>query len=335
MSENRKYKGSLWIAAIHVAVYGILTGFILGVIVYIRWPEVFFLGFPVSAGIVFLRRTIVELEGNRICVRSTGRKECFDIQQFAYPSVRRKTYIGSYSKYTDVKCYLIFVTPEGYKRFRLYGFGERDLEKVLEAIRSAQAECLPQEEKAAIVREYEDETFEALAEGREGYNEFLLPASVLIKKERECLRKISLVMLGIILVVGIMDTYEILVNRTFRVRLLFLTILAVLLLIFLIVMYAGLGRKKRNCAERIVIEGNHLKVGEQYYSYAGIERIRLTSPRKRSDSIFPLQRYLYISADGRTKKYWLGSEASFGAYEELCHSLERGMVMTPNKLKYK
>lgn len=334
MSENRKYKGSFWIAAIRVIVYGILIGFVLGIIVYIRWPEIFFLGFPVSAGIVFLRRTVVELEGNKICIHGTGHKECFDIRQFAYPSVRRKTYIGSYSKYTDVECYLIFALPEGYKRFRLYGFGERDLERVLEAIRSAQAGYLTEEEKAAIAREYEDEVFEALAEGRKGYNEFSLPASVLIKKERKCLKKISLIMLGIILIAGIMDTYEIFVKNTFSFQLLFLTMLALLLLIFLTVTYAGLGRKKRICAERIIIDGDRLRIGEKCYSYASIEKLQLTSPRRRSDSIFPVQRYMRVSAGGGTEKYWLGSEASFGSYEELCQSLERGMVLTPNKLKF-
>lgn len=335
MSGNRKYRGSLWIAVLRVFVYGVLIGLAWGIIAYIYWPKVFFLGFLVSAGIVFLGQTTIELDKDRICIHRAGYKECFALSQFACPSIKRKTHSGSYMKFTTVKCYLIFAIPDGYRRCRIYGFGERDLEKVLEAIRNTQAEHLTEEEKAAIAREYSDEAFEALLEGREGNNEFSLPASVLIRKEKECLKKISLVMAGIVIAVGMMDTYEIFVNHTFSIRLLFLSMLAFTLLIILIVMYAGQVRKKRICAGRIMIDGDHLRIGEQYYSYSGIERICLTSPRKKSDSIFPVQRYMYVSADGRKKKYWLGSEASFGAYESLCQSLEKGMVLAPNKLKYK
>lgn len=70
---------------------------------------------------------------------------------------------------------------------------------------------------------------------------------------------------------------------------------------------------------------------KKYY----IEKIRLTSPRKKSSSIFPVQRYIYVSANGMTKKYWLGSEVSFRAYGSLCRSLELSMVLHPSKLRYK
>lgn len=118
-------------------------------------------------------------------------------------------------------------------------------------------------------------------------------------------------------------------------RFLFLTLLALMLLALLLAMYIGLARKRGICAERIVTDGEHLTIGGDYYSYAYIEKIRLTSPRKKSSSIFPVQRYIYVSANGMTKKYWLGSEVSFRAYGSLCRSLELSMVLHPSKLRYK
>ena len=332
MSEEGKYRGRLWTAAVRVLVYGVLIGFVLQIIaigpVGIVW------GIFMSAGIVFFRRTTVEIEGEEICISGTGRKERFLLSQFAYPSIRRKTYIGSYSKFTAVKCYFIFITSDGYKRCRLYGFGEKDLERALEAVRKAQAEHMTDEEKAAIVKEYSDEVSEALIQGREGENEFQLPASVLMKKERKYLRKISLIMVGIVCAVAMLDVKEIFVNRTFSMKLVYMTLLAFMLLVCVIVMYAGLIIRRGLCGERIVIDGDHLKVGGDYYSYSCIETIRLTSPRKRSSSVFPVQRYMYVSAGGRTKKYWLGSEVSFREYESLCGRLEQGMILSPAKIRY-
>lgn len=334
MSGNGKYKGSLLIALVHVIVYGILAGFILGIVAFCKWQTGFVLGLIVGAGATFFLRTTVEIKGESICIRSIGCRDCFDLPQFAYPSIRRNTYTGSYSKFTSVKCYLVFRTSEGYKRCRLHGFGERDLEKVLEAIRSAHAEYMTEEEKADVLKEYNDEASEALIYGRESDNEFNLSADVLMKKEKECVRKISLIAVGVVVAAAVMDGVEIFLNHTFSIQLLFLTMLALMLLILVIVTYVGLGMKRRICAERIIVDSDHMIVRGQYYSYSGIERIKLTSPRKRSDSVFPVQHYMYISAGGTTTKYWLGSEASFGFYAGLCRTLEQGMILYPNKLKF-
>lgn len=351
MSKDRKYRGALWGAVLRIFVYGILTGWVMEFLsllilfgfqydllylLYgiIHWPNGLLWGMFVSGVIVCLRWTTIEIEKDRICICRVGYRKCFDLTCFLDSTLKRKMHIGSYSKYMTVKCYLLFAAQDGIKTCSLYGFGEKELERVLEAIRTAQAKNLSEEEKTAIVKEYSDEVSEALIQGRESENEFLLPASDLIRKEKVLLRRISLLVAVIAILIGIIDTHEIFVRQTFSVQLLLITMLAVILPVFMIVMYAGLGRKRRSCAERIVIDGSHLQVGRHYYSYAGIEAVRLTSPRKRSSSIFPVQRYLYICAAGKTTKYWLGSESSFGAYESLCESLERGMVLYPDKLRY-
>ena len=374
MMEIKKYRGTLGRAIIHIFIYGFISGLALEFIILFasmlfqgtliwqlyalfHWPKGLFWSMTVSAGILFLRHTTVEIGTEKINIRRVGHQECFHLSQFLSSSVIRKTHIGSYSKFVTVKCYLVFETPQGIQRCRLYGFGEKDLERTLEAVKNARIRHFSAEEKTAIVTEYTqrasrntgslpgagglrpsmytNEAADALIHGRTGNNEFLLPASELIDKEKECLRKISLITAGIVILVGIMDLYAIFVNQILTLRLFFLTLLALMLLALLLAMYIDLARKRSICAERIVTDGEHLTIGGDYYSYAYIEKIRLTSPRKKSSSIFPVQRYIYVSANGMTKKYWLGSEVSFRAYGGLCRSLELSMVLHPSKLRYK
>lgn len=352
MKEMKKYKGSFRNAAIRVLLYGLLFGCVLelasiflmmgnlGVTAWrlyriSRWPAGFFFSMTVSAGIIFLMRTVVEIEGEEIRIRSFRSRESFRLEQFVNSFVSRKEHIGSFMKYTTVKCWLIFDTSEELIRCRLYGFGEQDLETLLAVIRSEQARLLTDDEKAAIVQEYENEASEALIHGQEGSNEFQLPSELMIKKERKCLGRISLVIFVVAVAVGILDAQAILIRNTLSLQLLFLTLCVFMLVCLDIALYIGLAVKKRICAERIIIEGEHLRVGIQNYSYSGIEKIRMTSPRSSSSSVFPVQRYMYVSSENRTVKYWLGSEVSFPCYGLLCRSLELAMVRYPDRLKYK
>ncbi len=106
------------------------------------------------------------------------------------------------------------------------------------------------EEKAVIVEKYEDEVSEALIRGRAGSNEFLLPASVLAEKERDHLRRISLLAAGVAAVVGLTDASAILIRHTFSLQLLYLTMLALALLMIVSGLYAGLRIRRRICAEK-------------------------------------------------------------------------------------
>ena len=351
MTETRKYRSPFHTAAIRVLVYGFISGLALEFILIFasmifrgfliwqlyalfHWPAGLLWSITASAVIVLLRHTTVEIGMEKIKIYRVGHQESFHLSQFLDSSITRKMHIGSYSKFETVKCYLIFRISEGIQKCRLYGFREKDLARVLEAVRNARAGHLTAEEKAAIVAEYTNEAAEALIHGRTGNNEFLLPASELIKAEKESLRRISLITAAAVILIGIMDLYTILINHTFHLRLLFFTMLTLMLLALVLAMYIGLSRKRSICAERIVIDGEHLTVGGDYYSCSYIEKIRLTSPQKQSDSIFPVQRYMYVSANGTVKKYWLGSEVSFQAYESLCRSLELSMVLYPSKLRY-
>ena len=352
MNKNNKYRGAIQTAVLHVLINGVVLGCVLELLsLFIlmffqseplyrlygifHWPMGFLCGMIISAGIVLLRWTTVEIRDERIIIRSVGYRRSFGLPQFKDSSVIRKTHIGSYSKYTTVKCYLVFASPQGDCTCRLYGFGEKELEDVLGAVRNARAEHMTYEEKSAMIKEYSDEVSEALIQGRTGENEFLLPAAALIRKEKDYLKKIALITAGVVTMTGLLDAREILIDHTFSLQLLFLTILAIGMLACVIVLYAGLEWKRRICAERIVVDGEHLLVGRQYYSYAGLKAVCLTSPRKRNSSVLPVQRYMYIFAAGKRRKYWLGSEASFGAYDRLCRCLEEGMILYPGILRYR
>ena len=202
----------------------------------------------------------------------------------------------------SVKCYLIFCKDNEVKKFRLYGFWEKDLEKLLAVLREKRMKYMEIEKRFALVEIYEKNASEALfserkrehsstvctdlADDKTVKGEYLLPPKQLIAKEKNTVRKIGLIFLG------------------------------------------------RICARRILIGGEFIQIGEDTYTYTGIESIRLTSPRKESDSIFPVQRYLTVRAGGKKHKYWLGSQSSFGDYEKLCQELEQAMVFYPMKLEY-
>ena len=55
----------------------------------------------------------------------------------------------------SVKCYLIFCKDNEVKKFRLYGFGEKDLEKLLAVLREKQMKYMEIEKRFDLVETYE------------------------------------------------------------------------------------------------------------------------------------------------------------------------------------
>ncbi len=351
MVQKNTYTGSVKMAVLRTIVYGLILSGVFGAAAFLcllvfpegsaeilygvfHWPVSVFSGMLMGAAVVFFKWTTVKITEGQITIGRLGHQETYLLGQYVNTSIIRKARIGSYTKYETVKCSLIFRVPEGTRKVRLYGFGEKDLEILLNAMRDAKVRRMTVEEKAEVKAKYRDEAVEALLNGKENRNEFLLPASDLIKKEKKCMKRILKVVFAVLAAVGMLDVWAVRTEDSFNVRLFFLTAMAVTLVVLLLAQYVGLYLRRRICAEKIVIDGEGMRVGGQYYSYLGIQKVRMTSPRKRSSSIFQTQRYLYIFADDQRKKYWLGSEASFDAYGRLCRSLEQAMVSFPDKLKY-
>ena len=250
----------------------------------------------------------------------------------------------------SVKCYLIFCKDNEVKKFRLYGFGEKDLEKLLAVLREKQMKYMEIEKRFALVETYEKNASEALfserkrehsstvctdlADDKTVKGEYLLPPKQLIAKEKNTVRKIGLIFLGLTIFLALFTVREIIAGETVAPLLVVILCAAFLMLLMLPVHFLTMKQKERICARRILIGGEFIQIGEDTYTYTGTESIRLTSPRKESDSIFPVQRYLTVRAGGKKHKYWLGSQSSFGDYEKLCQELEQAMVFYPMKLEY-
>ncbi|MCI8550726.1 MAG: hypothetical protein HFI68_09090 [Lachnospiraceae bacterium] len=349
--KTKKYSSSLQITLLRGFWFGLLLSFLSAVVSYFlflvlpgeltgglyrifRWPWVVGPGMVLGIALVFFRRTTVEIAGEQVLIHRVGHRECFELDGFLRPSVTRKAHIGSYSKWITVKCYLVFEKQGEIRKIRLYGFREKELETVLAALKREQTELLTEEEKTEVVGRYSEAAAEALIYHTEGENEFHLPAPVLIAKEWACLKKISLVVAGVVIIVGILDVRAALAGGAFSFQLLYLTLLASMLLILLLAVGAGLHIKRKHCAEKVIIGGEYLLVGEQYYPYSQIQKIRLTSPRKQSSSVFPVQHYLYVTGWEGTRKYWLGSDVSFPEYGILCKKLEQALAFWPDKQIY-
>lgn len=116
MPKKIIHRGALRTAILKVLIYGILVEIILEIIALLllmnvqwdfvywsyrifHWPTGLLSGMIVSAIVVFLSRTTVEVEEGRILVRNIGRRKCFGLSQFVDSSIVRKMHIGAYSKY--------------------------------------------------------------------------------------------------------------------------------------------------------------------------------------------------------------------------------------------
>lgn len=300
----------------------------------LRWPVSILSGTVAGSVVVFLRRTVVEFTDRQITLTAPGSRKTFDIDQFLDSSVIRKEHIFSYGKFITVKCYLFFKSADGFRKYCLYGFSEKDLEHLLTAIRNCQSDSLTEEEKTAIAEQYSEEAWNALMKGTENPYEFQLPSILLISREKSSLKKIGAILLCAMLAVALLDAHALLSEGMLTMQLLFLTVLILPVPFFLLVISVGLRRKRSICAEKIIIGKSYLQIHDRTYSYSYIRQLYLTSPRKKSSSIFPVQRYMYLTTLEGKRKYWLGSEASFGEYHRLCASLEQALISSPDKLKW-
>ncbi|MCI8940700.1 MAG: hypothetical protein HFH12_12045 [Dorea sp.] len=350
MRKKEKYTGSLPFAIGKIFLYGIILGYFLNRIefalvlapgnpvwwLHMRFPWVLpvFWGMLLAAAGVLLGRTVVEITDETIRVGTILEKELYRLDQFDHPVIERKEHVFIFLKFISVKCFLVFQRTEDIKRRRLHGFREKDMEKTLSAIRIRQARQLMPEKRIAIAESYGVENSEALISGIKSVNEFGLPTALQFLKEKKTLGKISLIFLGIGLIVGWLDVRTIMSGDAMGLDLFFITLAEIGVLLSLPVLYIRLYVRSRICAERIIIDGNSLQVNGKVYPYSAVRTLEMTSPRKVSDSIFPVQYYMYIVTAEEKKKYWIGSAVSFPSYEIMCRRMEQAMIYYPDKLKY-
>lgn len=212
---------------------------------------------------------------------------------------------------------------------RLYGFGEKAFERLADEIRLMQAENIPLEEKVSAETQSLYEPIVLLsADGLDG--QYFIPRDKIIREEKKLIGKIAAISIAIAAVLifigldgaGFKEIIALMIAACMAVSCPFLLI--------------GCFKRAKLFPEKIKISGEHLYIGEDHFTLTGIDCAVLTSPRKKSDSIYPVQYYLKIKDGGKVHKYWLGSSLLCeNYYDEFCKEMSKAFAMFPKKLVIK
>lgn len=361
MKEIKQVKSSIKKEIEFIFEWGILIGIILSILdafpflqlyrylslhMAAKWPVGILTGIILAAIVMLLRRTTVLVKKDSVVIRRMGRSLQLSIDDFDMPVIKRKEHHFWVMKKIATKIYLSFSYLNGTKVYRLFEFSEMELEQVIQFIREQCSENMPVEEKLAVwdsLNNIQNVTsgWENMPEAGERSvgvdspsNMFSLSPAEIRWNERKTILKIGGIWLIILaaMLIFILCGFSQSSGESFKM--IFCVFLLCLLLAAVPVQLLQLSWKLKRCPESIRISGNAMWVGEKYFPYIGVSYISMTSPRKKSDSIFPVQYWMTIKENGEKHKYWLGSQASYGEYRELCKILEQALIMRPNKLKY-
>lgn len=271
---------------------------------------------------VVLRRTSVEMGSNYVAVKRAGVNVRCSADKSIVPKSDISTSTVEMLKMTTYKCGLVL---DG-RYVRLYGFGERAFERLADGIRCMKSENIPIEEKISAETQtlYEPQVLLS-ADGF--YGEYAIPRDNIISGEKKLVGKIAVI--GIIgaAVIMFVGSGDIAAKEAIA-----------LIIIFCMVIYCpflllGCFQRAKLFPERVEISGEHLYVGDEHFTLTSIEYAKLTSPRKKRDSIYPVQYYLTIKEGGKVHKYWLGSSLLCqNYYGNFCDSMSRAFAMYPKKL---
>ena len=265
---------------------------------------------------VLLRRTSVAVSSDGITVKRAG----VNVILFGIGSIEPKSDISS-STVESLKLNGRYV--------RIYGFGEKAFERLADEIRLMQAENIPLEEKVSAETQSLYEPIVLLsADGLDG--QYFIPHDKIIREEKKLIGKIAAISIAIAAVLifigldgaGFKEIIALMIAACMAVSCPFLLI--------------GCFKRAKLFPEKIEISGEHLYIGEDHFTLTGIDCAVLTSPRKKSDSIYPVQYYLKIKDGGKVHKYWLGSSLLCeNYYDEFCKEMSKAFAMFPKKLVIK
>lgn len=322
--------GAVCGAVVCAAVYAVLYfgGIFIG---GFAWISLHKTAVSIGAGVfaavlsVLLRRTSVEIGAEYITVKRAG----VNLRCSASENIEPKSEISSSTvemlKMTSYKCGLKL----NGRYVRLYGFGEKAFERIADDIRCMQAENIPLEEKVSAETQSLYEPIVLLsADGSDG--EYFVAREKIIREEKKLIGKIAAISIAIAAVLvfigldgaGFKEIIALMIAACMAISCPFLLI--------------GCFKKAKLFPEKIEISGEHLYIGEEHFTLTGIDRAVLTSPRKKSDSIYPVQYYLKIKDGGKVHKYWLGSSLLCeNYYGDLCKAMSKAFAMFPKKLVIK
>lgn len=366
MNEKNQVKSSLKNQIFFILECGILLGLILcllnGFILlnFYRypfldnvtgWPYGILTGIIVMTVTALLRHTTVLVTKNHIIIRRGFCKKELDLKSFDAPVIIRREYKFSVTKKVSVKIGLRFLISGTAKTYRLFGFHEEDLEQVLLFVREQRSINMPVGQKLETLkslakRESEEvlplsETDSGLTDSGESVEEKLPSGSFSIapekirQYEKKNILKIGIIWLALAAAMLVFLLYGIADNGISKFQTVFFLLVLIVMLAAIPFQLLHLSRKIKLCPKTVKTDGNALWIGTVYFSFTGISAVTMTSPRKESDSIFPVQYWLTVKQNGEKHKFWLGSQASFGEYRQLCAVMEQAFVMRPGLLHFK
>ncbi len=341
--ETKIIRSHIGLTVLATLIWGILWGCIIDIAIYVfyfftdlrifsflywvlEWPKALIPGFIIGFVYIMCRRTAVTVSKSQVQIKRGFRTWVFPIETFS-DVFTTKNFVGHNLFFAYfVKRYLVFDDGGKETQCRVYDMTEDQTETIVQYIREQQLLDLPIEDKIAIQETLEEE---------DGYNEFFIDPIEIYHDEKQYLYKISLIVLVagfVLLVLALLDSstpmFEIIPNE----------ILATIAIIYamtapLKAMY--LKRKSKQCPRHIRVGSDAIWINDTRYTYSSLTRLRLTSPRKRTLGNDKFNYYFWIENNGEKKKYWLGSEVSFGGYEQLCDCLEQAFFAYPEKITYK
>lgn len=204
--------------------------------------------------------------------------------------------------------------------YKLRYFSIDTYTKLVSAIQAFHTSALPVEFRSQVA--YEDM--------QRGKIEFQIMRSEILKSEWMIYRKYSGCLIVIALVLFLIRSWG--TGLTWYLT----QILAVLMLLSLPVMAVRLVLNKKRCPYKVYRNGDFLFIDDKRFSISQIEKIVMTDVNAKSNSIFPLNRYIKLYADNKKYKYWVGSEGSmsYQQYQELCGEIERMFINASSKIVY-
>ena len=342
MTQEQRIQSNVSRMFIAMLIWGVVFGCVISIVAYFtnlflafpipyylsrmfEWPECLVLGFAIAFLYVLSRRTTVTVTKEQIQIQRGFKKWQFPVASFYNTDTQKKMIGYNLFVFYYTKRYLVFKEASEKKKYRIYDITENRLEQIVQCIREQNNANLTIEEKIDIQTLLDDETERT---------EFVLNGNTLYGKEKKFLFFTAKLWIGIIAVLSLILLIDYKASSTVRPMFVLLLVLFVCMLLVLPFQILILKKKSKNCPGRIIITSDRFFVGGKSYSYSSVLQIKLTSPEKKSSSIYAVQRYMQIVESGGKKKYWMGSDTSYGSYRQLCKCLEEATFAYPGKVVY-
>lgn len=274
---------------------------------------------------LFLRGS-VRVYDDEIVVGGCGKTIWIPLKSFHHIEVKNARITLSLFPVFIWKCYLYYTEGAAVKRCRLFYFNDRIANELNNRIRIKLTQQMDFESKTEIANSVDSGLY---GESLLADTKFTLDHDHLFAKEASSLRfRLSLCgMTGTICLLCVLLCRDVPSLNQYE-----LWMLGMLMLLSIPIEVVLLRRRKAICPSCIAISSAGVTIDGKYFSYSMIDRIQLK--KVKNTPAYPSQHYMVIQADTR-EKYWLGSDASYSEYASLCSTIQKAMLLFPEKLEYR